>query len=180
MSGSHHDVAAFVAVLKGSGLHAALKFLNSRVRHRFTGVYRFAPPLLRNVCLYDRENPALRSMSSLQLKDTYCSIVAINGEPFQTDNATADSRLLLHPARFTALAYYGTPLTDSVGRCVGSLCHWDTRPRVLPPIEREFLLLVAPFVAREALSARHHAPSRGDRITPASDLFPSREDLHAQ
>ena len=40
-------------ILDARGVHAFLKALNSRVPHRFTGIYRFEDPILRNVRLFD-------------------------------------------------------------------------------------------------------------------------------
>ena len=48
---------ALSRLLHGRGLHAALGYLNERTRYRFTGLYRADPPLLRNIGLFDRENP---------------------------------------------------------------------------------------------------------------------------
>ena len=81
-----HLEARFIELLRRDGLHAALGFLNGRVRYRFTGVYRFDPPVLRNVDLYDRENPSLTfSGCELVLRDSYCGIVQLSERPFVTE-----------------------------------------------------------------------------------------------
>jgi hypothetical protein len=136
------------SVLDGPGLHAGLRFLNARTRHRFTGVYRFDPPMLRNLCLFDRENPTLRFGGDTPMRETYCSLVGAELSPFSTPNAGEDARLTQHPARNSVIAYCGVPLMDADGQCVGSLCHFDVRPRLVPMEEVPLLELAAPLVLR--------------------------------
>src|SRR5690349_7006368 len=52
-------VAAMEVRLHDLGPKGALEFLNARTRYRFTGIYHAEPPLLRNLFLFDRENPSL-------------------------------------------------------------------------------------------------------------------------
>ena len=145
-------VQQFSAHLSSSGLHEALGFLNARTRHRYTGVFRFEPPMLRSVELYDRENPALRFSYDQQLRDTYCAFVAAAGMAFDTENSIFDSRLKLHSARESIRAYHAVPLYGDGDVCFGSLCHWDVRPRLVPTAEIPLLLAVAPIVAPLAAS----------------------------
>lgn len=72
-------------ILADSGLHQVLGFLNARTRYRFTGVYHVEPPLLRNVHLFDRENPTLDCSGAVTpLDETYCSITSSRSAPFAT------------------------------------------------------------------------------------------------
>ena len=134
-------------VLEERGLHAALGWLNARTRHRFTGVYRFDPPMLRNVALFDRENPTLRAGGDTPMRESYCSLVGEDAEPFATADAGVDARLVRHPARESVLAYCGVPLLEDDGRCFGTLCHFDLRPRLVPEGELPLLHAAAPLVA---------------------------------
>lgn len=147
---SHDDLALAVqCALDEGGAVAALALLNARTRFRYTGAYRLEEPLLRNVALYDRENPGLNlSGDASPLEATYCSIVCATNAAFETPDAAPDARLAGHPAVGTVLSYCGVPLQRSGGIPWGSLCHWDTRPRLLSPDEREVLQSVAPLVAR--------------------------------
>lgn len=149
-------LAALECQLASAGLRGALAFLNERTRHRYTGVYLFDPPVLRTHCLFDRENPDLRSVGDLVLRETYCSIVADHNEGFQTDDARKDARLEGHPARQGTLAYHGFPLCDETGYCFGSLCHWDVRPRLMPTLEIPLLQAAAPVLARRILEEIRH------------------------
>lgn len=132
------------------GLLEALAYLNSRTRHRYTGVYRFDPPMLRNVALFDRENPRLRTGCDVPMDETYCSIVGKRSAPYGTEDAEHDEELVLHPARLSVLSYYGVPLLAVDGRCIGTLCHFDDRPRLIPygelPLLREAARAVAALV----------------------------------
>lgn len=139
--------------LERDGIGAAIALLNGRTRFRYTGVYRAKPPLLCNVYLFDRENPALNvSGATTPLETTYCSIACASDEPFTTPDAGVDPRLALHPARESVLSYGGVPLRQPGGRAWGTLCHFDVRPRLLPPHELEALAHVAPLIARWAIA----------------------------
>lgn len=141
-------VAGCMEVLEREGLHAALGFLNGRVRYRYTGVYRFDPPVLRNVDLYDRENPSLTfSGGELVLRDSYCGIVQLTERPFVTTDAARDERLSGYAARVSMVSYLGVPLRLRGGTLFGTLCHWDGRPRLTPTGEVELLERLAPLLA---------------------------------
>lgn len=138
--------------LEERGLAAAIGLLNARTRFRYTGVYRAEPPDLRNLCLYDRENPSLNVSGDVRpIEATYCSIVCATDRPFETPDAPADPRLRGHAALESVLSYVGVPLRRPSGVSWGVLCHWDPRPRLLPPRESEVLTLVAPLIAGWAI-----------------------------
>lgn len=134
---------------RSSGVMAALRYLNSRTRFRFTGVYRAESPALHNVVLFDRENPALNvSGAQSPLEETYCAITCATEEPFVTRDALKDARLAAHAARDSVISYAGVPMLLSSGSAWGSLCHWDVRPRLLSRGELEVLQEVAPLFLR--------------------------------
>lgn len=130
------------------GAHAVLATLNARTRFRFTGLYRVEQPMLRNVALFDRENPMLRAAGQCSaLTDTYCNIVAANALALAVADAATDGRLIGHPARGSVLSYVGVPVRDRAGRVAGTLCHWDTRPRLAPAGELVVLERVAALLS---------------------------------
>lgn len=141
-------IDAFEEVLESEGVHAALRFLNARAPHRFTGVYRFEPPVLRNVRLFDRENPTLEIGEEVAVRESYCSITGAGAEPFSTDDSLSDERLADHPARSSTRSYCGVPLLDSSGAAVGTLCHFDVRPRETPHPEIALMRAAAPALLR--------------------------------
>lgn len=141
------------------GAHAVLATLNARTRFRYTGLYRVETPLLRNIALFDRDNPMLRAAGQCAaLRDTYCNIVAANALALAIADATRDGRLIAHPARDSVLSYVGVPVRDRTGRVAGTLCHWDSRPRLAPAGELIVLervaALLAPVVGAAAPQAR--------------------------
>lgn len=139
-------------ILASDGPIEALRFLNARTRFRFTGIYRAEPPVLRNVYLFDRENPTLNVSGEVcPLEETYCAIVAGRGLPFRTTDARRDARLTTHAARERVISYCGVPIRGDDGRLWGSLCHFDVRPRLLPRSEIEVLETVAASVGRGTL-----------------------------
>ena len=136
------------ALLASEGPAAALCYLNGRTRFRFTGVYRAKPPLLLNVYLYDRENPALNLSGDVcRLEDTYCARVCGDERPFIILASLADPRLVAHAARERVQSYCGVPIWLDGGRLWGTLCHYDVRPRLLPSTEVEVMDRIATLLA---------------------------------
>ena len=138
---------AFERCLHRDGLSAALAMLNQRTRFRFTGLYRVEATELRNVALVDRENPGLGMSGAVcALTDTYCSIVHKHGRPFRVSDAPAEARLRAHPARESVQSYAGVPVRLPGGRVLGTLCHFDGRPRIMTPGEVAVMQDVAPLL----------------------------------
>jgi hypothetical protein len=142
-------VARCAAALQAGGILAALRFLNARTRFRYTGIYGADPPVLRNLHLFDRENPELNLSGDVApLSETYCGITYGTNAPFATADALGDPRLHTHAARESVLSYCGVPLREDSGRPRGSLCHFDVRPRLAPATEQRTLETVAPLLLR--------------------------------
>lgn len=126
-------VAEFRAIMaEGGDVHRGLGYLNKQVSHRFTGIYLFDDPMLRNVMIFDRENPTLRMAQDAPLKETYCALVGATREPFATADSRTDERLTDHPARESVQSYSGCLLRSPEGEPLGTLCHFDTVPREIP------------------------------------------------
>lgn len=122
----------------------ALAILNARVRFRFTGVFRVDPPWLRNVVLFDRENPTLNVSGRVDPLDLgFCGVTCATNAPFSTSDARREPRLATHPARTSMLSYAGVPIRADGGLAWGTLCHYDARPRLVPPGELALLEDVA-------------------------------------
>lgn len=147
MVGTKQALAEFRALLETGGLREALGFLNARTRHRYTGLYRFDPPMLRGVCVFDRENPTLNVGGDMPMRETYCSLVGQTQEAVVIRDAARDPRLRTHPARDVYLAYCGVPVALADGRCVGTLCHFDVRPRITPAAAIALLEQAAGYLA---------------------------------
>lgn len=145
-------VARFSEHLQRDGLHTALGYLNSRTRFRYTGAYRLAAPLLCSLEIFDRENPALALCARVAMDTTYCSIVSAREEALAVDDAEKDVRVHSHRAREQFAAYCGVPLRDGQGKAFGTLCHYDSRPRIGSGQHIELLERVAPIVADYSLA----------------------------
>jgi len=144
--------AQFASLMAAKGLHSALQYLNSRTRHRFTGVYRITPPTLQNLCLFDRENPTVRVGSETPLSATYCSITGADRQPFAVQNSLDNEALVSHPARANVISYCGVPLLSADGTSWGTLCHFDLRPRIVPVGEIPLMEMLAPLVLQTLLA----------------------------
>lgn len=140
------------AVLAESGVQQALRFLNELSPHRFTGIYRFDEPVLRNLRLFDRENPDLEIGVDAPIRETYCSIVWEHEKPFFTEEAARDERLSAHPAREDVISYMGVLLRDEQGHPFGTFCHFDLRPQPVPHTDIAVLEHIAPLILRAVLA----------------------------
>jgi hypothetical protein len=138
--------ALVVEALRAGDVPAALGAINTRTRYRFTGLYRVEGMFLRNLALFDRENPHIDGHGHVcPLAETYCSFVDATACAFTTFDARSDERLARHAARRAVVSYAGVPIA---GEAVsGSLCHFDHRPRLLPNGELAFLGRIAPLFA---------------------------------
>ena len=137
------------ALLAGAdGLHAVLRFLNARTAHRYTGLYRFDGSTLRNVALFDREEPSVRRGSDAPMRETYCSIVGATEGTFALADARQDARVAAHPARDAVVSYCGALVRDGDGTPLGTLCSFDVEPRQVPAREIPLLEGVAPLLAQ--------------------------------
>ena len=133
-------------ILSGQGLHEALRFLNSRTPHRFTALYRFDPPTLRNIALFDSDAPSVTRGDDAPMVETYCSSVGQHERGFTTEDARRDDRLRTHPARSTVISYCGVLLRDADGRPFGTLCHFDLVPCEVPIREMPLMEAAAPLL----------------------------------
>lgn len=159
------DVVGRVRSLLGSAtIEDALRYLNGRTRFRFTGIFQVDPPVLRNVRLIDRENPALNMSGAVSTLDIgYCGVACASGAPFVTADAREDARLQSHPARESMISYAGVPIRTAGGVTWGTLCHFDVRPRILSPGELPVLEALTPHIA--AWLARNWANPRFEMLT---------------
>lgn len=135
------NLETFSAVLRAEGPAAALAYLNEGVPHRYSAVYRFAGPLLRNVLLHDKagEIPP-EYLAAVPFDKSFCQFVLRDGV-FRTDDSTADPRLEGHPYRGVVVSYHSVPLMNDVGELWGTLSHFDMES--LPLSDDEFELLQA-------------------------------------
>lgn len=133
------DLTAFATVLEAKGAVAALQYLNQGVPHRYSAIYRFAGPLLRNVHLHDKLGEVRPEyLVAVPFEQSFCQFV-LRDRAFQTDDSGADPRLVGHPYRGVVVSYHSVPVVTERGDLWGTLCHFDTR--ALSISDEEFELL---------------------------------------
>lgn len=147
------NLRQFQQILDKSGLQAALRFLNGKAPHRYTGLFRFSSPLLSNVALADAWDDGASLLEAAPLNETFCGLVRSTEAAFQTDDATIDPRLSGHVLATNAVqSYCGVPLYDGSGELHGTLCHFDTRPCDIGHQAATLLEMAAPLVRDHVLS----------------------------
>ena len=146
---SHRQVVThFRELLVAQGLLAAMRFANEQSRHRFTAIYRFDGPTLRNVLLVDRADASVNATPDLPVLESYCVYVREASARFLTDDAPHDARTTGHAKREAVQSYCGIPIMAMDGTLWGTICHFDYAP--VPFDEGEVALLesLAPMVMR--------------------------------
>lgn len=135
---------AFAEALQRSGLHEALRFLNARTPHRFTGLYRYDGAILRNVELFDQFNPDQVTGDDAPLENTFCSLLPGAGGSL----AFAEARGHARASRIATavVSYCGVQLRDGDGVPFGTLCHFDLKPCEARTSDLEFLAMLAPIL----------------------------------
>ena len=145
-----HNVplAAFAETLSNNGIVAGLEFLNARVAHRCTGIYKLEGADIRSVYLYDRQGQLrLESLGTVPLKESFCEL-AIRDGLFLTTYSALDERANGRVMKGVVAAYCGIPLLDRSGQLFGSLCHFDFVSATLDSDEFEFMQKAAGTLAQ--------------------------------
>ncbi len=131
-------IEAYRMLLETQG-PAGLDFLNARVAHRYTAVYRLENAVLHNVHLFDKLGMVRPDfLAQVPLQDSFCQFVMRDGGFTSTDTG-CDGRLDGHKYQGVLGSYHGVPLMDNYGRLYGTLCHFDTERHPLP--DDEFALM---------------------------------------
>ncbi len=131
------------SLLRTGGMPHALNYLNGRVPHRFTALYRLEGDRLRNVFLQDKTGIRPLFLQNLPLDGSYCRLAMRDGS-FRTDDASHDRRLAGHPLQDVVLCYHSVPIQTDDGRILGTVSHFDVeRCTALSNQEFEFLHVAA-------------------------------------
>jgi GAF domain-containing protein len=135
--------------LETGGLEAGLRFLNQRVDHRFTAVYRLEDNTLHNTALIDKVDDDFdrSALSAIPLGDSFCQFVMRDGF-FRTSQTTGMDMLNGHPYQGVLESYVGLPIMTSADKLYGTLCHFDFGQTPLPDEEFTFLQKVARLLPR--------------------------------
>lgn len=138
------DLAEFRVAL-ADGLHAALRYLNSRTPHRYTGVYRYQGEMLHNVALFDPYEPEKQRGADIPMADAYCSNVGRNREPLEFADAKSDGRFP-YLAGSPVVSYSGVLISSPEGVPYGTLCHYDEQRCETRASDIPLLQAVAPLI----------------------------------
>ncbi|MBA2322289.1 MAG: hypothetical protein H0V89_14185 [Deltaproteobacteria bacterium] len=121
------EIVELENALEHGGVHEALRWLNARTPHRYTGIYRFDDALLRNVHLFDRSDPDVRVGSDAPMEATFCAMVGRSGEALEIADAARETRFPVLPVT-PVISYCGALIRDQHGEPYGTLCHYDMLP----------------------------------------------------
>jgi len=127
-----------------------MRSLNALSRYRFTAIFGFDGDFLRNVCLVDKEDSAVKSCADQNITESYCIFVKRSGEPFSVEHALRDERVDQHPKQRSYQCYYGIPLVGQDGKLLGTVCHFD---KDVVPLSGDVVMALddlAPVIAEAA------------------------------
>lgn len=132
-------------MLAERGLPGALEFLNRRVPHRYTAVYRFDGSVVCNLGIHDRLGELQSPLPPTPAETTLCQYVTPQ-QAFVSENVLEDPRLTNHYQRGLINAYVGLPLSRGPRHLYGTLCQMDPETQKLSDSEYRFLEMVAPLL----------------------------------
>lgn len=135
---------------------AGLAFLNARVPHRYTGIFRLHQGALHNTFLFDKLGEMVPEfLQVVPLLDSFCHLTLRDGV-FATHDSAGDKRLDGHKYQGVLLSYIGLPLLDNQGELYGTICHFDAQALQLADAEFDILRKAAqllPAYLNKGLSA---------------------------
>ena len=117
------ELNSFTTLLSQEGLLGALRFLNKRTPHRYTGVYKYDGKFLKNIIKYDEFLDVIVEDEKVPLEVTYCSLVKDMGQ-LQILDATEDDRVK-GVIETPVVSYGGVLIEDERNAPFGTLCHYD-------------------------------------------------------
>ena len=138
------EVRDFERILKSKGVYEALRFLNARTPHQFTGVYRYDGTMLRNIVLFDQYDPDVYHGDDFPMEDAPCACVGAHGGTLVVEEFLSDPRFRRSFAPI--VSYCGALVCTPDGTPFGTLCHFDIKPCEAPPNNVLLLEAVAPIV----------------------------------
>ena len=157
----HPALDAVEAALEQGDLYEGLRVLARRTPHRFTGMYRYAGDMLRNVALIDKFAPELRQGGDVTMGDAYCGMVRDLDlrDGFAFGDASCDARFA-RKGGSPVMSYCGVMVRTPSGEPFGTLCHFDLLPCDVPFHDLDLLHAAAPhFLAAVVAGGLAPTPS---------------------
>lgn len=139
-------------VLDEQGVVAALRVMNSRTPHRYTGIYKYTPEILKNVYLVDAFEPGVTRGGDVPNQDAYCLLLrdASTISFGRVEDAPCPVKLAS-----PVVSYCGVLLYRPSGEPFGSLCHYDVARCEEPAAQMPYLEAAAPHIMAK-LEAEGH------------------------
>lgn len=148
-------------VLKKDGLQSAAQYLNGRVPHRFTTIYRLESDIFTVVEFVDKLGAGTAStQKQTPYSESLCRFPVVHGT-FTSSHTSIDPRLKGLPYPNAVGSYTGVALPLSNGELYGTLCHYDFVPQSIGHFEHQFLQLAAKLIARHMLESAEALPMAG-------------------
>lgn len=145
--------------LENGGLRGGLGFLNSRVSHRFTGVYRLESQVMHVVHVVDKSGESCDNfLQAVPLHDSFCQFVLRDGF-LRTSQTSSLAMLDGGPYQGVLESYVGLPLMTGHGELYGTFCHFDFSSE---PVSDEEYLFLQKAVLLIPRFLRHAARSKTD------------------
>lgn len=124
-----------------------LTWLNRRVPHRYTVVYRFDGEAFYAMALVDKQGEAMPDLFvRVPFEESFCQFSVGIGQ-FKTADSMNDHRLDGHMHQATVQSYIGLPLTRPKVGLYGTFCHLDLAPQHISDSEFEFLQQATALIA---------------------------------
>lgn len=139
LSGLNHGLAVLKSQLDAGGILAALKYLNSRIEHRFTAIYKFQGPMQRAVFIYDKLGNSGNRFNAISTSESLSRFITVT-QPFGVTDSATDPFVKEQGHSSAVTSFYGVSLSQGSTTPTGSLCHFDVKPQGMPsPVERDFI-----------------------------------------
>lgn len=132
-------LANFQDVLVKRGLRVGVEFLNQRVPHRFSSVYRLHHDQLHRIAFIDKLGSSGAELANVALKDSFCEIAVQEGTLVVASDIKTDKRFQDFPNPALLGSYVGLPLASQRGELFGTFCHADEHGYPLSDAEFVFL-----------------------------------------
>ena len=136
-----NSISGFEETLRSQGVDSSLEFLNQRVSHRFTAIFRLDKDKLEIIRLIDKLNDSSTApLSPIPFTNSFCELVMRDGV-VMTSNSVVDKRFDGKFSQGVVIAYVGLPLLQH-GKLFGTLCHIDYNENKIDENEFAFLQTV--------------------------------------
>ncbi len=130
-------------ILAEQGMLAALRVLNGRAPHRYTGIYKYTPEILQNLYLVDAFSPSVTKGPDVPNENAYCVLLGKNTKVAFGRAEDAPCPIIMASP---VVSYCGVLLVRSSGEPFGSLCHYDLARCQEPLSQMPYLEALAPHI----------------------------------